>query len=305
MSMKDPYLALGVTKSANPDEIKKAYRKLAKQYHPDVNPGDRAAEERFKEISAAFEIVGDEQRRKLFDEFGPDSLRTGFDPAKAREYRKWSSGQGFRAGAGPSGGAHETFGGFDDIFEQFFYGNKRSSRAPVGRDLETEIDIDFLSAIRGDEIDLKLPWQNNQSMKVRIPPGVQAGERLKFAGLGEVAGSSAGNLFATVKIKPHPWLKREGHHLLMELPLTLPEAILGTTLEVPTPSGAVKLKVPAHTKGGERLRLKGKGVARKGQETGDLYVTLTIKAPDRGELTPELLETLAEHYGPVRAQLKI
>jgi curved DNA-binding protein len=308
MSAKDPYVVLGVGKSASSDEIKKAYRKLAKKFHPDVNPGDKAAEERFKEVSAAFEIVGDEQRRKAFDEFGPDALRTGFDPDKARQYRRWSSGQGFNAQA--QGNPFEQFGGFDDIFEQFFHGNARRGgrRAQEpGRDVEVELKVGLVPALRGEEVEIRLPWLQNKALKVKVPKGASDGEKLRLSKQGEVSpnGGAPGNLYLTIRIEPHAILHREGNDLSLDVPITVPEAVLGAQVEVPTLTGVVKLKVPPNTKGGERLRLRGKGVQKTDGTAGDLYVVLQVRAPEVPKETAAEIEKLASFYGDVRSELAL
>jgi curved DNA-binding protein len=305
MAAKDPYSVLGVAKTASADEIKKAYRKLAKKYHPDVNPNDKAAEEKFKEISAAFEIVGDEKRRKAFDEFGPDALRTGFDPERARQQQRWSTGQGFNA---QGGNPFEQFGGFDDVFEQFFYGGGRGGRrrqqAQPGQDVETELKIELMQAIRGDEVEIRLPWLAGKALKVRVPKGASDGDKLRLQGQGEPSqsGGPAGSLYLVLRIEPHKVLRRDGLDLTLDLPITVPEAALGAAIEVPTPHGNVKLKVPVGTRGGEKLRLRGKGI-HKGEAQGDLYVVLQVRAP---VITDEkLLDDLSKLYGNVREDLKL
>jgi curved DNA-binding protein len=315
MAPKDPYSVLGVSRTASQDEIKKAYRKLAKKHHPDVNPGNKQAEEKFKEVSAAFEILGDEKRRKLFDEFGPDALRTGFDPDRARQYQRWSSGQGFHAqgpqGAPPGGNPFEQFGGFDDIFEQFFYGGgrgggRRRAQAEPGQDVETELKVALMQALRGDEIEIRLPWLANKALKVKVPKGAADGDKLRLQGQGEpsASGGPAGSLYLVLRVEPHPLLRREGNDLTMDLPITVPEAVQGAAIETPTPHGNVKLKVPAGTKGGERLRLRGKGVQKADGTAGDLYVVLQVRAPTLAA-EDKILDELKSHYGNVREDLRL
>lgn len=311
MAAKDPYSVLGVAKTASADEIKKAYRKLAKQFHPDVNPNDKKAEDRFKEVSAAFEIVGDAAKRKNFDEFGPDSLRSGFDPAKAREYQRWSSGQGFSAGGG-GGNPFEQFGGFDDVFEQFFYGGGRGGRrgAPrqqviPGSDVEVSVDVDLVQALRGDEIEVRMGAPLNKTLKVRLPAGIEDEERVRLVGQGQASpnGGPNGNLYLTVKTRKHAQLRRDGDDLYLDLPLTLPEAMLGASIDVPTLTGQVKMKVPPGMTGGEKLRLKGKGVTRGpagSQTSGDMFVVISIKAPPKESVGQAVLEQLQAAYAPIR-----
>ncbi len=310
---KDPYQVLGVAKSATADEIKKAYRKLAKKHHPDVNPDNKQSEEKFKEISAAFEIVGDEKKRKSFDEFGPDALRTGFDPDKAREYQRWSSGQGF-AGRGQQAQANpfEQFGGFEDVFENFFFGGRGrggQQRRPTvvpGQDVETPLDVDLMQAIRGDDVEIRLPWQNGKALKVKLPKGIGDGEKVRLQGQGEPSpnGGQAGDLYLAIRLAAHPAFRREANDLHVEVPLTVPEAVFGAQIEIPTPHGNVKMKVPVGTRGGERMRLKGKGVHRKDGTTGDLFVTLQVRAPE-AKADAEAVKKLVEAYGDVRADLRL
>ncbi len=311
MSTKDPYAVLGVAKSASQEEIKKAYRKLAKKYHPDVNPGDKAAEEKFKEISAAFEIVGDDKRRKLFDEFGPDALRTGFDPERARQYQRWSTGRGFQAEQGGEANPFEQFGGFDDIFEQFFFGGRRRGgqqrRQMPGQDVEVELRVSLLQALRGEEAEIRLPWLSHKTLKVRIPKGADDGDRLRLAGQGQPSptGGPSGNLFITLRIQPHALLRRDGNDLTLDVPITLPEAVFGAQIEVPTPTGLMKLKVPAASRGGEKLRLRGKGVQRADGSAGDLYVVLQVRAPAVPKEEEPPVKHLEKLYGNVREALTL
>jgi curved DNA-binding protein len=315
MAAKDPYQVLGVAKTASADDIKKAYRKLAKKHHPDVNPENKQAEDKFKEISAAFEIVGDEKKRKLFDEFGPDALRTGFDPEKAREYQRWSTGRGFsgRGQAPPPTSGAEQFGGFEDVFENFFFGGRgrgggRQQRATIvpGQDVETPLEVDLMQSLHGGEVEIRLPWLEDKALKVKLPKGVGDGEKIRLGGQGEPSpnGGQAGDLYLQIHLRAHPLLRREANDLYIDLPITLPEAVLGATVEVPTPQGAVKMKVPPRTRGGERMRLKGRGVHRKDGTTGDLFVTLQVLAPDR-EVAAALIEPLASAYGDIRKDLKL
>jgi len=304
---KDPYQVLGVAKTASADEIKKAYRRLAKKYHPDATGNNKQGEEKFKEISAAFEIVGDEKKRKLYDEFGADALRTGFDPQRAREYQRWSAGQGFSGQQAPGQNPFETFGGFDDIFEQFFFGGQgRKRRGPhPGQDLEMQLEVDLLTALRGEEVEIRPP--HAKTLKVRIPKGAKDGDKLRLVGQGQSSpdGGPPGNLFLVIKLRPHAILKREGDDLFLEVPITVAEAMNGATVEIPTPSGPVRIKVPAQSHGGEKLRLKGKGVAHSNGRTGDLFVTLQVRAPD-GAGDSHLTETLSKLYSRnVRADLTL
>jgi curved DNA-binding protein len=296
---RDLYDILGVARTATADELKKAYRRLAKKYHPDVNPGDKAAEEKFKEVTAAFEVLGDAKRRPLYDEFGADSLRSGFDPAKADAYRQWK-----RQGA-PQGGMPFDFGDFQEvhvgdfgtfdfgsIFEDLFGGGRGRARArggarqrgPLaaqGAHHEAEIEVDLRDAVVGAERDVRL---DKKTLRVKIPKGVVDGSTVRLSGQGAAGtnGGKAGDLYLRVKLRPHPWVRREGKDLYIDLPVTVPEAALGAEVTLPTFEGPVRLRVPAGAQSGKKLRLRGKGFPDlRGGERGDLYAVVQIMLPER------------------------
>lgn len=294
---KDYYAELGVSRNATADEIKKVYRKLAGELHPDRNPGDVRMEERFKRVNEAYHVLTDDKKRKLYDEFGEVGLREGFDPNMARGYgRSGGFGGGFDdifRGAGSGGTA-----GIGDIFGDLFGGGgarrRRPRRAP---DLESEITIEFISAVRGAELELSI---HGRAVKVRIPQGAQDGDKLRVKGAGGSAGPGMppSDLLLIVRVKGHPHFQREGLDLTVDMPLTVGEAYFGSKIEVPTPSGSVQLKVPAHSQSGQLLRLRGKGVTR-GQNTGDLYVRFLIQIPktesDELEKAVRTLEEATDH----------
>jgi curved DNA-binding protein len=305
---KDLYAVLGVDKSADQDTIKKTFRKVAAKLHPDKNPGDKNAEARFKEVSHAHDVLGDPKKRALYDEFGEEGLREGFDAEQARAYKAWSqSGGGAgRAGQGgfPGGVRIEDIfggasGGFGDVFGDMFNrgrgGGARGGRRMRGQDVEAETTIDFASAVRGATLQLSI---GGESVTVRIPPGADEGSRVRIPGHGApapVQGGQAGDLLLTLHVKPHPHFRREGDDLHVELPLTLAEAYQGAKVRVPTVDGSVTMKVPPRTQAGTQMRLKGKGVARKGREPGDLYVHFKVLVPtsDAPEIA-EAIETIAK-----------
>lgn len=262
------YDVLGVSPDASHDDIRRAYRKLARQYHPDRNPGDAAAERRFKEVNAAHEVLSDPEKRKLYDDFGEDALRAGFDAERARAWRQ-------AGGQGPMGGFGVDFD-MGDIFEELFGGGFRAARA--GRTVQSEITVDFLTAARGGERELR--FADGRTLTVRIPPGVRDGESLRLRGQGEPGPGGPGDLVLTVRVAPHPIFRREGDDLHLVLPVTISEALLGATVEVPTLEGVVKLKVPPGSQSGRRLRLRGKGISRRGRPAGDLYAELSVRVPD-------------------------
>ena len=312
MAEQDLYAVLGVPKDADADALKKAYRKLAGQLHPDKNPGNQAAESRFKQVNHAYDVLGDAKKRRLYDEFGEDGLREGFDAERARAYKSWSSrqrpaggvnrdtyvgGQPFDpedifGGAGGSGAA-----GIGDLFGDLM-GRARRQRGPMkGPDLESEITIDFASAVRGATLELRPQGQGGGPVTVRIPAGASEGSRVRIPGQGGPSqnGGARGDLVLTVHVTPHTFFRREGDDLHLDLPVTLAEAYHGAKVRVPTADGEVNLKVPEGTQSGQVVRLRGKGVARKGRTAGDLYVHFLIQIPtERNEEVDKMMDRLAE-----------
>jgi len=302
----DLYAILGVTRSADADAIKKAYRKLASQLHPDKNPGKPKIEERFKQVNHAYDVLGDAKKRKLYDEFGEEGLREGFDPERVRAYRDWSARQGARGGGMPGGrgqsvdfeevlGGAGGQGGFGDLFGDLLGRSRR--RGPMkGPDLESEITIDFASALRGTTLQLHPYGQAAGPVAVRIPAGADEGSRVRIAGQGgtTATGGPRGDLVLTIHVTPHPHFRRDGDDLHLNLPVTVAEAFHGARVKVPTVDGAVTLKVPGGSQSGSVVRLKGKGVARKGRQPGDLYVHFMVQIPvDGGAEVRELVDRLA------------
>jgi curved DNA-binding protein len=306
--MADPdfYATLGVSRTASEDEIRKAYRKLARKHHPDVNPNDRKSEERFKEISFAYEVLSDKDKRARYDEFGMQGLSEGFDPAQAREYARWSQG----ARRSPF---HETFtqtGDVDleDLLSGMFGAGRRNRGPARGRDAEGDIEVDFLDAVRGGEVRVQVAGRG--TLRVKIPPGSETGTKIRLAGQGDsgTSGAPAGDLFLTLHVRPHAFFRREGRDLHLDLPATIPELVLGASVEVPTPDGPVTMKIPPRSASGRVLRLRGKGAAKLGAaERGDLYVRLVTELPDPAD---PRLEAIAKELEPlyegrnVRARLR-
>jgi curved DNA-binding protein len=312
--VKDLYTTLGVPKTADAAEIKRAYRKLTQQYHPDKNPGDKQAEDRFKEVSSAYDVLSDADKRKNYDEFGDMSLTQGFDPERARAYQQAArGGGGGRRPRGAPGGMpfDESFfsnagdargTSFDDLLSQLFGGGRvvdpmgggGRGRRPVsqrGHDIEGEITIDFMDMLRGKTVPLRIESESGggRSIDVKVPVGIADGGKLRLRGQGG-AGDPPGDILLTVKVAPHPRLKREGNSLQLSLPVTALEAYRGGPIDVPTPTGKVTLKLKAGSQNGQTLRLKGKGIAPAGQEPGDLLVTLDVRLPPPGDA--ELLAAL-------------
>ncbi len=299
MADKDLYRILGVSKEASAQEIKKSYRNLAHRYHPDQNQGDNASEERFKEISAAFAVLGDEKKRALYDDFGPDGLREGFDPEAARNYQRWAGGfgggpGGFNINMGPGG-----FGGFGDLDELLgglFGGGGMGrgaghARRQRGADLEGDIKISVRQALEGAEITLP-----ERGGRVRIPKGIADGQKIRLSGQGQQGMAGRGDLYLKVEIIPPPGFKREGDDLRLDLPLRISQAIKGDNLEIPTPEASnIRLRIPAGVQSGQRLRIRGKGLPLKGGR-GPLYVRVMIQAPQDSPEARQLAEALDKHY---------
>jgi curved DNA-binding protein len=304
---QDLYSVLGVPKNADHDAIKKAYRKLAKDLHPDKNPGNKNAETRFKAVNHAFDVLGDAKKRALYDEFGEDGLREGFDPERARAYKRWAgqqgAGGGFRGGqvnledlfGGENGEVHFSTGAGDFFGDLFGRGRRRG---PIkGADLESEVTIDLPSAIRGATLELR-PHNSPVPVTVRVPPGADEGSRVRIPGQGapSVNGGAPGDLLLVIHVSPHRYFRREGADLHVDVPITLGEAYHGAKVKIPTPEGAVTIKIPSRTQTGAVLRVRGKGVAKKGSFPGDLYVHLAVHVPTAEDPeVAQLVEKLAKH----------
>jgi curved DNA-binding protein len=315
------YDILGVTPTADADAIKKAYRKLARETHPDKNPGDKKAEERFKQVNAAFEVLGDAEKRKLYDEFGDVVMRPGFDADRARA---WKAGGGGAGAPGPGFQGGFGFGedvDFSDLLSQFinrggFGGFGRGfggggagfnpgfgSRPAAARHVRASLGLGFREAARGGSHTLHTG--DGRAMNVRIPPGVRDGETIRIPGQGHPAtgGGKAGDLLLTLQVAEDPHFRREGEDLHVVVPVTVGEAVRGGKIPVPTLDGEVTFTLPARSQTGRRLRLSGKGIARRNQAPGDLYVEVRVVVPDSAP--PEVLAALDAAYGAdVRAALR-
>lgn len=282
---EDPYQTLGVKREAGADDIRRAYRKLAKKNHPDLNPGNKAAEERFKAIASAYDLLSDPEKRARFDRGEIDA--SGQERPQRQYYRNYAEGaQGRRyQGAGPG---EAEFGAdvpdeLGDILGEFFRaragaGGAGGARVRMrGQDVAYRLTVDLLDAINGATRRLTLP--DGKELDVNIPPGVTDGQTLRLRGQGGagIGGGEAGDALIEIALTPHPQFRREGNDIHVELPISLPEAVLGGRVEVPTPRGPVTMTIPKHSDSGARLRLRGRGVAAHGgQPAGDEYVTLKV-----------------------------
>jgi curved DNA-binding protein len=319
--VKDPYQALGVDRRATAADIKKAFRRLTQQFHPDKNPGDKKAEERFKDVSQAYEILGDEDKRARWDEFGEMSLTQGFDPERARAYRQAQRG-GVPGGAG--GFSFEDLGqargtSFDDLLSRLFGGGRvtdlgdilggRGGRGPTavaGQDIHGDIEVSFFDALTGVTVPLRIESRDGSSrvLDVKVPAGAVDGSRLRLGGQGG-PGTPPGDVFLTVRVRPDKHLSRDGRNLILSLPVTALEAYRGGSIDVPTPWGTIALKLPPGSQNGQTLRVRGKGVQGPGKPAGDLLVTLDVRMPEAGD--EELVRVLERLQGrtQVRAGLPI
>jgi DnaJ-class molecular chaperone len=296
------YETLGVKREASVEDIRKAYRKLAKKHHPDINPGNQASEDRFKAVSAAYEVLSDPKRRADYDEFGDAALQSGFDPAKAREYARWqerrTASSGF-AGGGFGGGSGPVEFDFAELF------NRR--RGPGrGQDIHATFQMDLRQAVEGAEVSIDVPEQG--TVRVRIPPGAETGSVIRLPGKGAPGprGGPPGDLVIETEVRPHPLIRRDGLDLYLTLPVTLDEAYNGASVDVPTFEGTVVLKIPPRSQNHARLRLRGKGIERKSTR-GDLFVELDIRMPDRADdaLAAALRAASALYSRPVREELTL
>jgi DnaJ-class molecular chaperone len=292
--MRDPYTVLVVPRSASDDDIKSAYRKLAKKLHPDLNPGKRGVDQDFKEVTAAYDFLSDPKRRARYDrgEIGPDGaermhFRQGAPFSSRRAQSAW------RRNTDASAGGSE--GGIDDIIADFF-GRSRKGGAASVEPLAQKVRIPFLEATRGSK--RRLVLQDGREVDVAIPAGVDAGQMLRLKD------SRGSDTFLEIEIEPHPLFIRKERDIHIEIPINLIEAVLGATITVPTIHGAVAVKVPRGSNSGGTLRLKGKGVTAQGT-TGDQYVKLRVTLPDPPD--PELVRFLerwsADHAYEVRGKL--
>ncbi|MEZ5960588.1 MAG: J domain-containing protein [Hyphomonadaceae bacterium] len=271
--MKDPYDILGVSRSASADDIRKAYRKLAKQSHPDLNPGDKDAESRFKEASAAYDLLSDSEKRRRFDAGEIDEQ--GAERQREHYYRDFAGG----ANADPryyTASGFADFGDADDVLAELF---ARAGRRRRGGDLHFRLRVNFLDAVNGGKERVTLP--DGRTVDITIPPGAEEGQVLRLRGQGEAAPQQgeAGDALIELSVAAHPLFERRGHDIVLELPITLAEAVAGAKVKTPTVHGAVMLAVPKNSSSGAVLRLRGKGVRRSDGSFGDQLVKLKLVLP--------------------------
>lgn len=305
---KDLYQVLGVSKTATEAEIKSAYRKLARKYHPDLNKDDKTAAEKFKEVSNAYDIIGNAEKRKKYDnkEIDENGKPTGFGAGFGGGAEGYDFGGGNPFGGGfrrsASGGFGGNAGGFDfssifgdDIFSQFT-GGAQSSRttARKGQDVAYNMRVDFLDAARGVEKQVNLGGKN---VNVKIPAGMQSGQTLRLKGMGNsgINGGANGDVLITVNVEEHPYFKADNLNILLDLPISVVEAVKGAKITVPTINGKVAVKVPPMSSSGEKLRLKGQGIKSK-TATGDEIITLQIMLPAKKNAQLETAVEQVDNY---------
>ncbi len=297
---EDYYKTLGVRRDASAEEIRKAYHKLARKNHPDMKPDDARAKKKFQQIQAAFDVLGNPEKRRKYDQFGSSFENIGGAPGQGPFPGGFSPG-GFSfedvdlseilggLGGGRAGGraAAGPGGGFADIFSQFAGGGPSPSagrRPRRGAEVRAEVTVPFNTAVTGGEVAVTLyrPSGKVETITVKIPAGIEEGKKMRLSGQGEPArhGGPAGDLILSVRIAPHPHFTRVGRNLHVVVPVTLAEAVLGAKVDVPTPRGAVALRVPPRTSGGAKLRIKGYGVTPGKGQAGDLLAEIQIALPE-------------------------
>ncbi|HBV62655.1 MAG TPA: J domain-containing protein [Rhodopirellula sp.] len=299
---EDLYQTLGVGRDASKDEIKKAHRKLALKYHPDKNPDDKVASEKFKRAQEAYDVLSDEEKRAAYDRYGAD-----FEKIRSSGYQPGAGGfdgldldqifGGGRGGRG-GGGGQTQFDGFSDFFEQMMGGGRgrgagghqRHAPPQKGGNTRHELEIPLQTAVQGGKTEFYL---SEEKISVNIPAGVETGSKIRLRDRGQPSpnGGANGDLILLIKVSEHPFFRRTGRNLELSLPVSIGEAVLGAKIDIPTPSGTVALSIPANSSSGRRLRLKGQGVKQRDGSAGDLFVVLQIDVPkETDEESQKLIE---------------
>jgi len=315
----DHYTTLGIGRTASAEEIQKAYRDLARKYHPDKNPDDASAKKKFQEVQSAFDVLNDAEKRKLYDQYGSNyEAFAGGGPA-AGGPGKWAYSTGPQTypydlndlfGGGAEGGAGA--GGFADLFKQFG-GGARARRRPQpqrGGDLKHELTVPFATGVLGGNAALSIQRHDGklETIHLKIPVGIEDGKKIRLRGQGEPGSGDGpnGDILVMVRVSPHPYFRRTGKRLDVRVPVTLAEAVRGAKIDVPTPQGTITLSIPPGTSSGKRLRIKGHGVRPPNHPPGDLFAEIQIILPE--ELSDEERQQLADissrHPQNPRAELR-
>jgi DnaJ-class molecular chaperone len=287
----DPYSTLGVNKDATQADIQKAYRRLAKKLHPDLNPGDKTAEDKFKDVSVAYDLLNDPDKRARFDRGEIDA--SGNERPRQQYYRDFADQGGWSAYTSNAGFSDfGEYAGTEDILSEIFGRAGRTGRRRRGQDVHYHLDLSFLDAVNGGKQSVVLP--DGATLDVNIPPGIRDGQILRLKGKGRpaVGDGPPGDALIEISIQPHPYFTRKGDDIYLDLPISLKEAVLGGKVKVPTPSGTVTASVPKWSNTGRVLRLKGRGVPRADGSKGDEYVTLKLVLPQKPD--PELGRFVAQ-----------
>lgn len=302
---RNPYIVLGLSPKATDSEIRAAFRQLAKKYHPDRNPDDKKAEDKFKEISAAFEILGDAERRKRYDRGEiDDDGRERPNPFHQWTQREAAAGRGGYTQQGAPGGGPGAGASFEDLSDIFsdIFGARGAGRPGAGqmrgRDTRYRLEVDFLDAVNGATKRVTMP--DGKTLDLTIPAGLEDGQSLRLKGQGERGPGGAGDVYVEVKVKPHGVFERKGDDIHIEVPITLKEAVLGGKITAPTIAGEVSVNVPKYSSSGTVLRLKGRGAPKKSGGAGDQYVKLKIVLPDGGD--PDLEEFVRKWKGAEKSK---
>jgi DnaJ-class molecular chaperone len=306
--MADPYQILGVSKSATPEEMKAAYRKLAKKLHPDLNPGKKEIEQKFKEVTAAYDLLSDPAKRSKFDRGELDGMgneragfnRGGADPFSSAGFRGNSYGAGGARCGGAGAGGADQFGGFsEDLFADLFgAGRRRGAGAQdrprtKGADLTYTMTVGFIEACMGSK--QRVTLSSGKTVDVNIPPGAEEGSKLRLRGQGQGSLGDTGDAIVEISIAPHAYFTRKDRDVYLDAPVSLAEALLGANIKVPTLDGTVAVRVPSGANSGTLMRLKGKGIPAHGSRlVGDLFVRLRVMLPDPPD---KALTDLVEKWG--------
>jgi len=283
---EDYYKVLGLKRDASQKEIQRAYRELARKFHPDMNPGDKKAKEKFQRVQQAYDVLNDPEKREMYDRYG-SSFQSAGGGGGPRHAHPFTGG-----GTGPDEfDFSQLFGGrppegYADIFRQFTGGRaqgRRRSAPQRGADVQHELEVPFRTAITGGELALQVrrPDGRTESITVKIPACIEDGKKIRLREQGEAdpGGGPSGDLLITVRVASHPWYQRRGNDLIVTVPVTLAEAALGAKVDVPTPKGIITLTVPPGSSSGRRLRVKGHGIAANKDAPGDLFAELRIVLP--------------------------